>query len=140
MTLNAVFMILLATFCLTLVSCQSGAPSKNQSLRVTNAPTDAIVHIAKVAQQCWFKSGDAAFRTFKLANETNSYAGRPRFLLVKKKDPGGLPSLVVQAEQKGTTASGTFTSIQTFGPLLATSSGKRINDDVKRWSNGESDC
>ena len=76
----------------------------------------------------------------RMSNEVNSYAGRPRFLLVKRSDPNGLPLLVVQAEKKGSSTSGTYTNIQTFGPLLQTTNGKRITDDVSHWSKGNTDC
>ena len=120
--------------------CQTGAPSEGLSMRSKQEPVELMVAVARNAQKCWFKSGDRAFRSFKIANETNSHSGRPRILLVPKTDPGGLPQLVVQAEKKGAASSGTFTNIQAYGPLLATSSGKRITDDVRRWSDGNAKC
>ena len=126
---------------LLLSACQSGgSPSQSLSVNSKKPPVDAMVSIAQAAQKCWFKSKDAAFRDLRMSNEINSPAGRPRFLLVKKVDPNGLPLLVVQAEQRGDGASGTFTNIQTFGPMLQTSSGKRITDDVRRWSTGSKTC
>ena len=125
---------------LALSACQSGEPSQGLSINSKQKPTEAVAAIARVAQKCWFVSKDSTFRDFRMSNEVNSYAGRPRFLLVKRSDPNGLPLLVVQAEKKGDTASGTFTNIQTYGPLLQTSSGKRITDDVRRWSSGSSSC
>ena len=44
------------------------------------------------------------------------------------------------AETKGDNTSGTYTNIQTYGPLLETPNGKRITDDVKRWSGGSTAC
>ena len=123
-----------------LAACQSGSPSEPLSIQSSKKPTDVVVAIAKVAQKCWFKSGDPVFKPFKLANETNSYGGRPRFFLVKRNNPGGLPLLVVQAELRGSAASGQYTQIQTFGPLLETGNGKRISEDVRRWSRGNSSC
>ncbi len=125
---------------LVVSACQTGAPSEALNYRSNQAPVTLIVAVAKTAQKCWFKSGDTAFKSFRLANEVNSHSGRPRILLVPKSNPGGLPSLVIQAEKKGTSTSGTFTSMQTFGPLLATPNGKRITDDVKRWSSGNKNC
>ena len=121
-------------------ACQSGSPSKSLSINTSKKPVDALVEIAKVAQTCWFKSGDRRFSGLRMSDEANSHSGRPRFLLVKKSDPNGLPMLVVQAEQRGDSASGTYTNMQTFGPLLQTSSGKRITDDVNRWSKGNKQC
>jgi len=124
-----------------LAACQkTGAPSSNLSLNSKQTPPQAVAAIAKVAQKCWFKSGDTAFKDFRMSNEVNSFAGRPRILLVKRSDPNGLPSLVVQAERRGDATSGKFTNIQTFGPLLQTGNGKRITDDVTRWSKGNTDC
>ncbi len=120
--------------------CQTGASSEALSVRSQEKPTPLIVTVAKNAQKCWFKSGDNAFKAYKLANEVNSHSGRPRILLVPRNNPGGLPQLVVQAEQKGSASSGTYTNMQAYGPLLGTSSGKRITDDVKRWSAGNSSC
>ena len=127
-------------FSIAFTACQTGAPSAPQSIRSSKKPNDVIVSIARTAQTCWFKSKDNAFKSYRLANETNAYAGRPRFLLVPKSDPGGLPHLVVQAETKGDSTSGTYTNIQTYGPLLETPNGKRITDDVKRWSGGSAAC
>jgi len=62
---------------------QTGA-SSDLTLTTQKAPTSVIVTIAKTAQKCWFKSGDPAFKKFRLAAEVNSYAGRPRFLIVPK--------------------------------------------------------
>ena len=126
--------------CSLLVSCQTGASADDQSLRTKDSPTTAITKIARTAQTCWFKSKDPAFKNFRMSNEVNSYAGRPRVLLVKRTDPNGLPLLVIQAEKSGSGQSGTFTNIQTFGPLLQTMNGKRIVEDVKRWSTGNKSC
>lgn len=124
-----------------LAACQTGgSPSQSLSVNSKKPPVDAMVSIARAAQTCWFKSKDHAFRDLRMSNEVNSPAGRPRFLLVKRVDPNGLPLLVVQAEQKGDTTSGKFTLIQAFGPLLETSNGKRITGDVRRWSTGSTAC
>ena len=125
---------------LIIAACQTGSPSGNLSINTKDAPVTAITALAQVAHKCWFKSGDPAFNGLRMSSEVNSFAGRPRFLLVKRSDPNGLPLLVVQAESKGNTASGTFTNVQTFGPLLQTNNGKRITDDVSRWSKNNTDC
>ena len=125
---------------LAVAGCQSGSPSQALSINTKTAPTDAVARIAKVAQTCWFKSKDRAFRDYRMSNEVNSYAGRPRVLLVRRIDPNGLPLLVIQAEVKGSASSGKYTNIQTYGPLVQTSNGKRIADDVRRWSTGNGDC
>lgn len=121
-------------------ACQTGSPSDALTLKSKQEPTAIMVKIAKAAQTCWFKSKDVAFRNYRLANEVNSPAGRPRILLVPKSDPSALPKLVVQAEKKGDTTSGNFTDIQAYGPILSTSSGSRITNDVKRWATGNGEC
>lgn len=130
---------MLCTMLSSLAACQLG-PSQALSLKSNDDATQIMVAIATAAQTCWFKSRDIAFSGYRLANEVNSPAGRPRVLLVPKRDPSALPLLVIQAERRGDTASGTYTDIQTFGPILSSSHGKRITDDVKRWSNGNRDC
>ena len=54
--------------------------------------------IAIAAHACWFVSKDPAFKPYHMANELNSFSGRPRFLLVPAKHPEGKPLLVVQAK------------------------------------------
>lgn len=136
-TIGGIFLIVLAG---VISACQSGSPSKGLSISSGGDPVTVITSLAKMAQKCWLSSRDTAFREFRISSEANSYAGRPRFLLVRRKDPNGLPHLVVQAEKRGDATSGTYTNIQTFGPLLQTRHGKRIADDVSHWSKGNTDC
>ena len=124
--------------CLLLASCKTGEPSKNLVLETSQTPSKTMVLLAKTAQTCWFKSRDPAFRSHKLASEVNSYAGQPRFLLVPKNNPTGLPLLVVQAQSDQ--SSDKATKVQVFGPLLQSENGKRIANDVMRWSKGNTKC
>ena len=131
----------LALACLVgLVACQAKTPPVVNSLNTKQKPEIAVANLAKIAQRCWFKSGDKAFKPYRMANEVSSFAGQPRFLLVPRKNPGGLPLLVVQAERKGSTASGQFTNINAFGPLIQGSNGPRILSDVSRWNKGDTKC
>lgn len=127
---------------LFMAACQKQAPISlvSTSMNVKQKPEVAVANIAKIAQKCWFQSGDKAFKAFRLANEVSSFAGQPRFLLVPRKNPGGLPLLVVQAVAAGNTSSGKFTNVNAFGPLLKTAQGHRILSDVNRWSRGTSTC
>ena len=94
-----------------------------------------MVGVAKQAQACWFKRKDPALRPYKLAAEVNSYSGKPRILIVPRNNPGGLPKLVAQAERKsGQTV---FTS---FGPLLQTKDGPRLNANLRAWARGSKTC
>ena len=126
--------------CSVFAACQTGEPASNQSLNTKTSPTDAVAFIARAAQTCWFKSKGPTFSDMRMSDEVNSAAGRPRILLVKRSDPNGLPLLVIHAEKRGSASSGTYTNIQTFGPLLQTKHGKRIASDVTRWSTGNSNC
>jgi hypothetical protein len=93
----------------------------------------AMETVATAAHRCWFASKDPAFRSYRFANELNSFTGQPRFLLVPAKDFGGRPLLVVQAR-------GNSSRVETFGPLLSDPLGPRINADVARWSSGDTAC
>ena len=103
----------------------SGA-GKSASLR-------AMEQVAIAAHKCWFASKDPDFRTYRMANELNSFSGQPRFLLVPAKNYGGLPLLVVQAR-------GSSSRVEAFGPLLNEKIGDRINADLARWGSGDSSC
>ncbi len=85
------------------------------------------------ASACWFKSADPDFARYQLAPELDSYSGRPRILVVERKQPGGRPSLVVQAE-------GDPARMEAFGPLMGGATGARITKDVNRWVGGSKGC
>lgn len=136
--LSTLLLCVSLTGTLSLSACQKtpvDGPSGGLTLTTNKAASATIVAIAKTAQTCWFKSKDPAFKSFRLAAEVNSYAGRPRFLLVPKSNPGGLPKLVVQAEPKNGK-----TSVTAFGPMLSTTHGKRITTDIQRWATGSTSC
>lgn len=117
-----------------LAGCQSAssrpaaAPSsgKSASLRV-------MEQVSVAAYRCWFDSNDPDFRDYSFANELNSFSGRPRFLLVPKREYGERPLLVVQAE-------GASAKVEVFGPLMGGPEGARIAGDVQRWAGGEDGC
>jgi hypothetical protein len=112
-------------------ACQSetaAPPSGGKS-----AALRTMEQIAIAAHKCWFASKDPAFKPYRMANELNSYSGRPRFLLVPAKHYEGKPLLVVQAE-------GPAPDLQAFGPLLQEPLGARIQGDLKRWAAGSSSC
>ena len=119
----------LAVIGMLAASCQSKAPS-------VSANRDALSTMERVAvgaNNCWFKSGDASFATYRLAPELNSFSGRPRILVVHKNSPAGLPHLVVQAE-------GNPARLQAFGPMMSQPVSARIAADVNRWSAGSKAC
>ena len=120
---------------ISLTACQSSGPAGEFELSVKQNPRKLMVTIARNVQNCWFKRANPNFRKFRMANELNSYAGRPRLLLVPKNNPTGLPSLVVQAQSKDN-----LTRLHVFGPLLATNAGKTISTDLKNWTSGKTTC
>ncbi|KQR68744.1 hypothetical protein ASG25_11315 [Rhizobium sp. Leaf384] len=113
-----------------LSGCQS-APAPAPVRNVAALPT--MERIALSANACWFKSGDAAFKPYRLAPELNSFSGRPRILLVKRNNPEARPLAVIQAE-------GHPAKVDAFGPLFNEPIGVRMTGDVKRWMNGDKGC
>lgn len=112
-----------------LSGCQSAppaAPSNNTALAT-------MERVALAANACWFKSGDPAFKPYRLAPELNSFAGRPRILIVPRNSPESRPLAVVQAE-------GNPAKLSAFGPLFGESTGARMTGDINRWAAGSKAC
>ena len=114
---------------LLLSACQSERPATGPN----RAALPTMERVALAANSCWFKSGDAAFKPYRLAPELNSFSGRPRILAVPRNSPESRPVLVVQAE-------GNPARLDAFGPLMGTADGERIKRDVLRWAGGTSSC
>ena len=112
-----------------LVGCQAKAPAP----KVNGAALPTMERVALGANSCWFKSGDPAFKAYRLAPELNSFSGRPRILVVHRNSPEARPLLVVQAE-------GNPAKLDAFGPLMGEAAGARIATDVKRWAGGGKGC
>ncbi|CAN7368826.1 hypothetical protein LJR235_002122 [Pararhizobium sp. LjRoot235] len=110
--------------------CQSASPPAPAQ---STAALPTMERVALGANACWFKSGDAAFKPYRLAPELNSFSGRPRILLVKRNSPESRPLAVVQAE-------GHPARLQAFGPLFNEAVGARMATDVKRWAAGDTGC
>ena len=113
-------------------ACQSAAPPE-PSDSGKSAALRTMERIAKAAQRCWFVAGDPAFKPFAMADELNSFSGRPRILLVPARDPQARPLLVAQAQ-------GSPVRLELFGPLMDGPQAQRIAADVRRWADGASDC
>ncbi len=110
--------------------CQSAAPpAPSQSTTALST----MERVALGANACWFKSGDAAFKPYRLAPELNSFSGRPRILIVKRNSPEARPLAVIQAE-------GHPARLQAFGPLFDEPVGTRMATDVKRFAAGGTGC
>ncbi len=89
--------------------------------------------VAVAANRCWFKSGDAAFKTYAFAPELTSFSDRPRILLTRKGSSDIRPLLVVQAEGKPA-------RLSAFGPMMNEQIAGRVNADVKRWATAIADA
>ncbi|WP_275782811.1 hypothetical protein [Pararhizobium gei] len=110
--------------------CQSKSPPAPTQ---NTAALPTMERVALGANACWFKSGDPAFKAYRLAPELNSFSGRPRILIVKRNSPESRPLAVVQAE-------GHPARLQAFGPLLNEPVGARMAVDIKRWAAGGTGC
>jgi hypothetical protein len=124
--------VLLAVIAAALSACQSGERSQTPTSG-KSAALRTMEQVAIAAHKCWFASKDPAFKPYRMANELNSFSGRPRFLLVPAKNYEAKPLLVVQAE-------GASRRVETFGPLMGDSLGPRISADIGRWASGDSAC
>jgi len=126
--------IRLAAFaCLGMLAACQPSPKPSAPASGKSAALRTMEQVAIAAHKCWFASKDKAFKSYRMANELNSFSGNPRILLVPAKNYGGLPLLVVQAR-------GNSSSVETFGPLMSEPLGARISADVSRWASGSSDC
>ena len=70
---------------------------------------------------------DPTFRRYRIADERDSYSGRPRFLLVERNDTGGLPQLVVE---------GAGRQLTVYGPLADAA----LTGRIRRWGSGDRSC
>lgn len=111
----------------------SGCQSERRTSSPNGAALPTMERVALAANSCWFKSGDATFKPYRLAPELNSFSGRPRILAVPRNSPESRPVLVVQAE-------GNPARLDAFGPLMNGAAGERIRKDVLRWAGGASGC
>ncbi|MGG7518470.1 hypothetical protein ACQ3G6_11345 [Allorhizobium undicola] len=112
-----------------LAGCKPTTPPPQRSVSALKV----MEGITMAAANCWVRSGDPAFKAFRLDAELNSFSGQPRILLVRKGSADIRPQLVVMAE-------GQPARLQAFGPLMNDPLSSRISTDVKRWSSGNSSC
>jgi hypothetical protein len=122
------------TAALLLAACQSGGPKDYAEFHAAQDPVHVADRIADNVGACWIK-GQAAFVDYTYASELTSYANRPRVLIVPKKDPHGLPKLVIEAS-----AAKRGSSVKLFGPLMGGPEAAAISRDVERWAGGATGC
>ena len=119
--------------CSAVLALSACKPERPAPVATNRGALPTMERVALAANACWFKSGDATFKPYRLAPELNSFSGRPRILVVPRNSPESRPMLVVQAE-------GTPARLDAFGPLLSGPDGERIKRDVMRWAGGDSAC
>jgi hypothetical protein len=127
--------VLCAFAAFLLAACQSAPQNDYHEIRAAQDPHSVAGHIATQVGACWFAGARPAFAAYSYAPELNSFAGRPRVLIVPKSDPTGLPKLVIEASQAKEA-----TSVKVFGPLMASAEGPAISRDVARWAGGAAGC
>ncbi len=130
---HSLFAALALAAAAALAACQSDDARPGPGSGGKSAALRSMEQVAVAAHKCWFAANDPAFRDYAFANELNSFSGKPRFLLVPKRNFSGRPLLVVQAE-------GPAGKVSAFGPLMDGPLGARISADVGRWSAGNDDC
>ena len=119
-----------------LAACQTGGASKDYAeFRSAQDPGSTAARIAENVGACWFRGARPAFADLSYAPELNSFANRPRVLIVSKSDPGGLPKLVIEAS-----AAERGASVKLFGPLMAGGEAAAISRDVERWTASAGGC
>jgi hypothetical protein len=112
---------------LTLAACQT-KPNRPSVPSPSTGSVATLQRINASAYECWAK--DKAFKAYGIIPELDT-TGTPRILIIPKGKPQSLPKLVITA---------TGRSVQTFGPLSASSLAPRINADVARWAAGGTGC
>lgn len=120
-----------------LTAVLAGCATTTDYLEFRHAERPQIVaaRLLAAVESCWFRENDTAFSAYRREAELQSHSNKPRILLVKASEPGGLPQLVIEASQERRR-----TSVKLFGPLLATPLGPRIRGDVDRWTGGDTGC
>ena len=120
---------------MALSACAKNNRGGAETNALVSTPQSLMVNVAKQIQACWFRNKDPVLAPYRMAAELNSYSGKPRILIVPRKNPGGLPKLVALAERM----SGR-TRFSSFGPLLTTSDGPRLQASLRSWANGSKAC
>lgn len=126
---------IVAALAFPLAACQSTAPKDYAEFEAHQGPGTVAARISENVGACWFAGNRPAFAEYSYAPELNSFANRPRVLIVRKSDPTGLPLLVIEAS-----TAGRGTSVKLFGPLMAGAEAAAIGRDVARWVGGSTGC
>lgn len=103
--------------------------------RQTDRPQIVAARLLSAISSCWFADDNPDFADYRREAELQSHSNKPRILLVKADEPGGLPQLIIEASKQRRR-----TSVKLFGPLLTTTLGPKIRSDVERWTAGGTNC
>lgn len=133
MKINKLIVCSLLSLIFSLAACTHQAGPGNIELASGEPALKTMERVALNTNRCWFKSGKSEFRRYGFEPELQSYSGRPRMLIVPKNTPGGKPILVVEAE-------GNPAKVSVYGPLMASSLGNAIGEDIDRWVKGDNQC
>lgn len=131
---RAVSTVLCVVAAAALAACQSEPVGGPLSIEVASASPVAILQrINDTGQKCWIRSNEKPFREYRMIPELDTVAGTPRILLVDRNATGGRPKLVIESTDNPV-------KVNTYGPLVRTKLGARINADIIRWSTGDTRC
>ena len=103
--------------------------------RDADRPQVVAARLLTAVDKCWFGERKDAFSAYRREAELQSHSNKPRILLVKADEPGGLPQLIIEASRERRR-----TSVKLFGPLLTTPLAPEIRADIDRWTGGNTDC
>ncbi len=120
-----------SALCFTTILALAGGCSTTDTPPASDSSVPILQRINDTAQRCWMKSGDPAFRAYRVVPELDTRTGKPRILLLRLGQTAGLPELVIEASSR---------QIDAYGPVQNTPLAGRINRDIVRWGSGDIDC
>ncbi|MCP1199452.1 hypothetical protein [Notoacmeibacter sp. MSK16QG-6] len=120
-----------ATFTTTILTALISGCTATNAPSVSGSSIPTLQRINDTAQRCWMKSGDEAFRPYRIVPELDTRTGKPRILMLRAGRTAGLPELVIELSGS---------QIDAYGPIQNTALAGRINRDIVRWGNGDASC
>lgn len=120
-----------ATICLIVSTALTGGCAATGTPSSSGSSIPVLQRINDTAQRCWIKSGDPAFRSYRIVPELDTRTGKPRVLMLRAGRSTGLPELVIEVSNS---------QIDAYGPVQNTPLAGRINRDIVRWGNGNTTC
>lgn len=118
----------IAVCAVMVAGCRSTAPTPD---KIASPAAHALARtVGQSIGRCWFGPGETAFAGYIYSPEPNAVV--PRVLIVRKDQPAERPVLVVEATGAA--------SVTTYGPLMQSQNGGRIQSDLDRWAKGGTSC